>query len=144
MIGCPTPDGSCGTDFSVSYPIGVLKNAAHPELCWQFLRYCLLHADHGIPNYRPLMEQQIEEARHIDPEEEWPMWYDGLRSPMTEEEIAQFLELLSRVEHTTLYDETALAIVQEEAALFLDGKRSAEETARIIQRRMSIYVSEQS
>ncbi len=62
---------------------------------------------------------------------------------MTEEEIAKFQELLRQVEHTELYDETAYAIIQEEVTVFLAGQRSAEETARIIQRRMSIYVSEQ-
>ena len=144
VVGWPTPDGSCGSDFGFSYPIGVMKDGAHPELCWEFLKYCLLHAERGIPNYRPLMEKQIEEARHIDPDEERPMWYDGLRSPMTEEEIARFQELLRQVEHTELYDETAYAIIQEEVTAFLAGQRSAEETARIIQRRMSIYVSEQS
>lgn len=143
VIGWPTPDGSCGTDFGFGYPIGVMKDGAHPELCWNFLKFCLLNSERGIPNYRPLLEQQLEEARHIDPDEERPLWYDGLRSPMTEEEIAQFRELLGRVEHTTLYDETALAIVQEEVAPFLAGQRSAEETAQIIQRRMSIYVAEQ-
>ena len=144
VVGWPTPDGSCGSDFGFSYPIGVMKDVTHPELCWEFLKYCLLHAERGIPNYRPLMEKQLEEARHIDPDEERPMWYDGLRSPMTEEEIAKFQELLRQVEHTELYDETAYAIIQEEVTVFLAGQRSAEETARIIQRRMSIYVSEQS
>ena len=90
------------------------------------------------------MEKLIDEARHIDPSEERPLWYDGLRSPMTDEEIAQFHELLQRIEHTTMCDETALDIVNAEIAPFLAGQRSAEETARIIQSRMSIYVSEQS
>ena len=148
IIGWPTTDGSCGSDFGFPYPIGVMKNCTHPELCWQFLKYCLLHPNMkphtGIPNYRPLMEKQIDEARHIDPDEERPLWYDGLRSPMTDEEIAQFQELLRRMEHTTMCDETALAIVNAEIAPFLAGQRSAEETARIIQSRMSIYVSEQS
>lgn len=70
------------------------------------------------------------------------MWYDGLKSLMTEEEIAVFRDLLSRVEHTTLCDETALDIVREEIVPFLAGDRSAEETASIIQRRMSLYVAE--
>ncbi len=142
VIGFPTPDGSCGTDFNPGDPIGVMKNGAHPELCWRFLKYCLQHTEQGIPNYRPLLEQQLEEARHIDAGAEYPMWYDGLKSPMTEEEIAVFRELLSRVEHTTLCDETALDIVREEIAPFLAGDRSAEETASIIQRRMSLYVAE--
>ena len=143
VIGFPTPDGSCGTDFFVGNPIGVLRNCAHPELCWKFLKYCLLHpGDFCIPNYRPLLEQQLEEARHIDAGAEYPMWYDGLRSPMTEEEIAFFLELLDRIEHTSLCDEEAMDIVRAEMGPFLAGERSAEETADIIQRRMSLYVAE--
>ena len=148
IIGWPTTDGSCGSDFGVSYPIGVMKNGAHPELCWHFLKYWLLHPNMnphmGIPNDRPLMEKLIDEARRIDPNQEWSDWYDGLRSPMTEEEITQLHELLRRMEHTTMYDETAFEIVNTEIAPFLAGQRSAEETASIIQSRMSIYVSEQS
>ncbi len=148
IIGWPTTDGSCGSDFGVSYPIGVMKNGAYPELCWHFLKYWLLHPNtdphRGIPNDRPLMEKLIDEARHIDPNQEWSDWYDGLRSPMTEAEITQFQELLRRMEHTTMYDETAFEIVSTEIAPFLAGQRSAEETASIIQSRMSIYVSEQS
>lgn len=143
VIGWPTPDGSCGTDFGISYPIGVMKDGKHPELCWSFLKYCLLHAENNIPNYRPLLEAQIEEARHIDPNTDWDMWYDGLRSPITEEEEKLLRELLARVEHTTLRDETAFGIVKEEIAPYLAGERSAEETARVIQQRMRIYVAEQ-
>ena len=89
------------------------------------------------------MEKLIDEARHIDPNQEWSDWYDGLRSPMTVEEIFQLHELLRRMEHTTMCDETAFEIVSAEIAPFLAGQRSAEETASIIQSRMSIYVSEQ-
>ena len=143
VIGWPTPDGSCGTDFALRNPMGVMKNSKHPELCWAFLKYCLLHADNDIPNYRPLLEAQIEEARHIDPNAERDLWYDGLRSPITEAEVGLLRELLARVEHTTLSDETAMGIVKEEAAPYLAGERGAEETARIIQQRMRIYVAEQ-
>ena len=143
VIGWPTPDGSCGTDFGVSYPIGVMKDGRHPELCWSFLKFCLLHTESNIPNYRPLLEGQIDQARHIDPNTDWDMWYDGLRSPITEEEVKLLRELLARVEHTTLRDETAIGILKEETAPYLAGERSAEETARIIQQRMRIYVAEQ-
>ena len=61
---------------------------------------------------------------------------------MTEEEIAFFLELLDRIEHTNLCDEEAMDIVRAEMEPFLAGERSAEETADIIQRRMSLYVAE--
>ncbi len=62
---------------------------------------------------------------------------------MTEEEIQQFEKMISSIEHTTLYDETVLNIIRSEAAAFLAGQRSAEETARLVQSRVSLYVSEQ-
>jgi len=43
-----------------------------------------------------------------------------------------------------LCDPRALAIIKDEAASYLSGAQSAEDTARVIQERMSIYVSEQS
>ena len=54
-----------------------------------------------------------------------------------------FYTLLEKVEHTSLRDETALSMIREEVAPFLAGERSAEDAARLIQSRISIYVSEQ-
>ena len=143
VIGWPTVDGSCGEDYGVGQPIGVLNSTAHPELCWEFLRYCLLHPDSGIPVYRPLIDKQLQEAREIDPNQDFSEWDEGLRSPMTEEEIAFFREFLAHVEHTDLLDETAMSIAREETQAFLAGQITAEEAASRIQKRMSIYVAEQ-
>lgn len=143
VIGWPTLDGSCGEDFEIGRPIGVLNGTAHPERCWDFLKYCLNNPDSGIPVYRPLMERKLDDARHIDPNASYDYWYDGLRSPMTEEEIAFFRDFLAQVRHTDLRDETAMSIAKEEAQAFLAGQISAGEAASRVQKRMSIYVSEQ-
>ena len=143
VIGWPTLDGSCGEDFEIGQPIGVLNGTAHPERCWDFLKYCLNNPDSGIPVYRPLIERKLDEARHIDPNASYDYWYDGLRSPMTEEEIAFFRDFLAQVRHTDLRDETAMSIAKEEAQAFLAGQISAGEAASRVQKRMSIYVSEQ-
>lgn len=144
VIGWPTPDGSCGTDFYINEPVGVVNGSAHPDLCWKFLKYCLLTPQYGLPVYRPLMEQQIEKARNIEPASNQETNYDELSSPMTEEEIAFFRELLSRVEHTSLCDETVLDVIHQEADRFLVGQCTAEEAAAKTQSRLSIYISEQS
>ena len=143
VIGWPTPDGSCGTDFGISCPIGVMKDGEHPEMCWDFLKFCLLHPQSGIPAYRPLLHEQLEKARQIDPEEQRDMWYDGLKSPITQAEEQQFYTLLEQMEHSTLLDQTAMDIIREEAAPVLAGERSAGQAAALIQKRLSIYVSEQ-
>ena len=67
-----------------------------------------------------------------------------LDPPLTGQEAQQLRELIAAVEHTTLVDEKAMSIIREEAAAFLAGQRSAEETARLIQSRVSLYVSEQA
>ena len=56
----------------------------------------------------------------------------------------QLPELIAAVKHTTLIDEKAMSIIREEIEPFLAGQRSAEETARLIQSRVSLYVSEQA
>jgi len=63
---------------------------------------------------------------------------------MTAEEVERFESFLASVENSTLVDETALGIICEEAAACFTGARTAAEAARIIQERLSIYVSEQS
>ena len=141
MIGWPTQDGSCGTDITIR-PVGILTSSRHPDACLRFLKDWLLHPSE-IPCYRPLLEAQLEEARHIKPDAQDEPFAVSLPSPMTEEEIQQFEKMISSIEHTTLYDETVLNIIRSEAAAFLAGQRSAEETARLVQSRVSLYVSEQ-
>ena len=40
------------------------------------------------------------------------------------------------------YDEDVMEIIREEASYYFEGQRSAAEAADLIQRRVSIYVSE--
>ncbi len=140
IIGFPTPDGSCGTDMGI-LPVGVLKTSAHPESCLAFLKDWLQHPD-GLPAFQPLFEEALEEAMQPAPNTKNEPFSQSLNPPMTSEEAQQLRKLIDAVEHTTLVDETALGIIREEAAPFLAGQRSAGETARITQSRISLYVSE--
>ena len=142
IIGFPTPDGSCGTDMSI-YPVGVLTSSAHPEACLAFLKDWLLHPNQ-LPAYRPLFEEELREAGQAGAAADDDPFSQRLDPPLTEQEARQLRELIAAVEHTTLVDEKAMSIIREEIAPFLAGQRSAEETARLIQSRVSLYVSEQA
>ena len=142
IIGFPTPDGSCGTDMGLM-PVGVLTTSKHPEACLAFLKDWLLQPNQ-IPAYQPLFENAIEEYMQADDTERDDLFSQRLDPPLSDAEAQQLRELIAAVEHTTLYDRTAMDIVRQEAAAFLAGQRSAEETARLIQSRVSLYVSEQS
>ena len=144
FIGFPTPDGSCGTDLSLGDAIGVLSGSEHPLECWQFLKYTLTQSESGMPAYRPLLEERIDQARHISDDSEPIPHAEQLRSPMTEQEIQGFYALLGQIEHTTLYDSNALEIIQEEFAAVLAGDKSPQEAAKLVQSRLSLYVAEQN
>lgn len=62
---------------------------------------------------------------------------------MTQADVDKVIELLKTVTRVQKYDESVSNIVKEEAQLFFDGSKTADETASIIQSRVSLYMSEQ-
>lgn len=138
FVGMPTPDGSNGSVIDPSQPVGVLAGGEHFDGCVAFLKFLLLSYDlsygaennASLPMYRPYLEQLEVDAEA-----------DGR---MTPEDTARFEAFLASVENTTLCDETALGMICEEAEAYFGGVRTAEETARVIQERLAIYVAEQS
>ena len=138
FVGMPTPDGSNGSVVDLSQPVGVLAGGEHPDGCAAFLKFLLLSYDLGygaennasLPMYRPYLEQLESDAE--------------AEGRMTPEDTARFEDFLASVESSTLCDETALGMICEEAAAYFSGACTAEEAARVIQERLSIYVAEQS
>ena len=134
VVGEPTPDGSCGTDLGIS-GVCMLVSSDSPEGCWEFIKYRLTHPyDYpiGLCLYRPVLERRME-AAVSDPQ---------LR--FTAEDRDRFLRLLDAIQYPNFYDPMVLSVIEEESGAFLAGERSAADTARLIQSRLSLYVSEQS
>lgn len=143
LIGWPSPDGSCGSLFDLQACCAVFSTSQHPEGCWDFLKYSLLHASGwGLPVYRPLIEEQLAAAQ--EDVTVLPQGNYAFKEPLTAAEAEQFRDFLSRIEHTSFYDRTAMEIIRQECEAFFNGVRSAEETASLIQSRLSLYVAEQS
>lgn len=64
--------------------------------------------------------------------------------PLTEEQRTEYEALVREaVKNVYIYDSTLYSILQEELTCYFEGERSAEETAKIIQNRAAIYLSEQ-
>ena len=65
--------------------------------------------------------------------------------PLTQEErdyIVDFIKNISTI--TNSYSLDIIQIIEEESQAFFNGEKTAEETAKMIQNRASIFVSEQS
>ena len=67
---------------------------------------------------------------------------DPYRTPLTQAQVDQIRELLEGTTHISRYDKTLIDIVTEEASAYFSGQKSLDETARIIQNRVSTYVNE--
>lgn len=61
----------------------------------------------------------------------------------TPEEVQEFIAYLSSVENFYKYDRNVDRIVEEEASSFFAGVKSVDETAQLIQSRVSVYMNEQ-
>ncbi|MCM1149533.1 MAG: extracellular solute-binding protein [Butyricicoccus sp.] len=62
---------------------------------------------------------------------------------ITQEEADRILELINTTTKSRTSDESILEIVREEAAPFFAGQKTAEEAAKLIQNKASLYVNEQ-
>lgn len=133
-IGWPTVDGRCGTDIALQQPVGIVSNSNHIDGCWEFIRSMItgIESNYGIPIYRPLLEAQVQDA------------ISNADSPvhMSEEQAERLYELLSLVDGLAFYDESVMSIIMKESEEYFANHRTAEETARIIQSKVSIYLSE--
>lgn len=75
-------------------------------------------------------------------------WTEGSDEPvelyaLTQGQADKVMELIETTDKLGRQDDTILSIILEEAEPFFAGRQSAEETARIIQGKLSIYVNEQ-
>ncbi len=137
FIGWPTVDGICGSDAYLIEPVGIISHGEDVNGCWEFVRWMILSpdmAEDSLPVYSALLQTKVEEAKENE----------DLPVKMTNDDGERFIELVSKIETTAMYDQTVLDIIRKECAAFFSGNKTAEETAKIIQAKVSIYVSEQA
>lgn len=170
-LGTPTPTGSqlvlgLAPSFSIS------ADSPAKEGAWEFIRYMLtevlMHKKASL-RYFPVTESGIRQEMtksgklfymfSIDNRSYTSKQWDGVTPPeeydpltqagisFTEEDADILLDLLNNRTYsisTTSAYETIQALVKEEVEAFLAGNVTAEDTARRIQSRVSIYLAEKS
>ncbi|MCD7787127.1 MAG: hypothetical protein LUG87_05530, partial [Oscillospiraceae bacterium] len=62
---------------------------------------------------------------------------------LTQAQADQLLALIEATDRIYEYDSTIYDVVSEECAAFFAGDKTAEETAKLVQSRLNIYVNEQ-
>ena len=90
--------------------------------------------------YKPALEAQVRELQG----EHKNMWGETVGATMNAEQAAEFLELVRRIDTVSIPDGSSIyKIVTESMQPMLAGDKTPEETAKLIQSKLSIYLAEQ-
>ena len=160
-IGFPTTSGS-GSAFQINTGLAMSSSCANKEGAWQFIR-TVLSADYQqdnvweFPTNKEAFDSKLEDAMtpvyYTDPETgeqvEQPMGSWGMEDltvemyALKQEEADQILELINSTDRVFTYDQDIFDIISDDTGAFFEGQKNVEETAALIQNRVSLYVNEQ-
>ena len=136
MIGYPGAEGN-GMCLTFQQCMSITASAKHPDAAWQFLRTFLSDDVQEETHIFTPIREDVYQARENDMVKNHP-------DEATQEEYAEAIAMPYDAGCVMVYDDPAMEIALEEAAAFFAGDKTAEDTASVIQSRVSIYLGEQS
>ena len=137
FVGYPEAPGN-GAALKSLARFSITASSTQQAGAWQFLRTLLLPefqeqlGGHGM-FFSP--RKDVFEERMAVEQEHFP--------EISPEEYTAAAELIQGAAYCADNESPAISIVKEEAAAFFAGDKSAEEVAKIVQNRVSIYLAEQ-
>ena len=149
FIGYPTQEGT-GSVIAPRSLLAISANSQHQDAAWSFVRTMLTpqYQRENIWSFatnRTVLEEQIYSA--MNPEDPWahmdeiPEWAWTPQSA-TQADIDQIMALIENTRQIALWDDTVIEMIEVELLPFFAGDRSLDETVRIIQNRVQMYLSE--
>jgi len=149
--GFPTENRN-GHSLNIGTNLAITTRAVNKEGAWAFLR-TLLDAKWQQETFywqfatnKTAFDAQVKEAMDQDEGHIWSWGRDfevEMRA-LTQADVDLIMQLIDSSFGIASYDEALMNIINEGASDFFSGRSSAQDVARIIQSRASIYVSEQS
>ena len=163
FIGYPTTSGS-GSCFMPSNQLAISAGCSNPDAAWNFVRELLLEENqqnsvsNGFPTNKAAFEAQAKEAMTpqymTDPVtgEQIEVSSSGIGFgddfsvdlyAVTQEEYETLMSLYNSCDKVSTHDSEIFQLIEEEAKAYFEGQKSAEETARLIQDRVGLFIMEQ-
>ena len=138
--------------------LAITTSCKNKDAAWEFVR-TLLTEDYqknntwSLPTNKNVFDDKIKEAmtEEIDADGNRvakSFYYDGSDNEiavyaMTQEQVDKLMDLINSVDSVIEFDNSMQDIISDELNGFFNGEISAEETAKHIQSRVNLYVSEQ-
>jgi ABC-type glycerol-3-phosphate transport system substrate-binding protein len=150
--GFPVKQGS-GSNLSGGLSMAISSTSRNQQGAWEFIRMLLSEEwqslpvrdyNFGFPTNRNVFEQKLAEAMEMNS----PEMVEGRvldLGPLTQEDADNIRALLDSISSVnTNFSDPLNLIISESVEDFFNGLITAQDAARIIQSRASIFVAEQS
>lgn len=162
-IGYPTTEGS-GSSFQVYGGLAISASCKNMDAAWSFVRRFLTEDyqtkeymwefptnRHAFENYAkqrmtPQYTEDPETGEQVKQPQDWYWVNDDLTIEiyeMTQEEYDRFLAVYEKTDRMNSYNQAISDIIGQECEAFFAGQKTAEETAKLIQNRVNLYIYEQ-
>ncbi len=150
LIGYPTAEeDAIGGVFRSDFTLSVNAQSEEKDAVWNFMKYLLSEKyqkklTESMPVHKATLEYQLELATNLVGTN---VYYDGNNvniGAATQESMDTLAAYLNSVKTAFYYDATVEQVLREETEMFLAGDQTAEQAAKMIQSRVSLYLSEQS
>lgn len=150
-VGFPADSGG-GNAIVPEASLGISSMSENKQAAWRFVREFLLddYQDNnvtGFPIKNSALDKQFDQHREMYPAGESVAFATeaGTREVKNDPEAdVQFIKsLIDSATQIQSTDQTLNQIISDEASAFFAGDKTAEETARLIQSRAKLYISEQ-
>lgn len=157
FVGYPTNSGN-GSALCYDVAYSISSKCKAPEVAWDFIRYFMTDEymnknEYGIPASVKRFDELAKEAqKRMSYEYEGETYYMddyyyiGNESIVLEElndaDIAKIKDLVSSTTKVRGSVSSVLTIIEEETQAFFEGQKTAEDVAKIIQSRVTIYINE--
>ena len=163
LVGIPSVNGGGAQLMSNAYMF-ILSSSEYKDTCWDFIKgffdeeYQTSDNMYYLPALKSAFETKLDESMkkpHYTDDSGTEIEYDDMVyiggkeikiDPLTKEErdfVADYIANAKNPSIGSLSDDV-LALAAEEVQAYFKGERSAEETAKLIQSRAEIMLSEQS
>ncbi|MDE6775360.1 MAG: extracellular solute-binding protein [Ruminococcus sp.] len=163
LVGYPSANGAGGAVASMGMSYSIMSDSPNKDACWDFINdffeeeYQTSEDMYNIPAIKSAFEVKLDEAM----EKPYYMNSEGKKEtyddtyyiggeeikvpPLTKEQRDKLENyILSGNKSSYHYNDEVSTIIEEQLNAFFAGEKTAQETAELIQNRVSILVSEQS
>lgn len=141
------PEQKGGTRIIPELQFAIQANSPVKEEAWKFIAFLLsddgqsLQEREGFSLLKSVNEKQLNDIQEQIKSGKYKL-PDGKSPKVSDEEFTQFKQFISTADNYTDVNVKVISIIGDESRSFFSGQKSAEEVAKLIQNRVTIYLNE--